>query len=98
MVKRRGYRVELGEIEAALARHPQIKEAAVVAVSDNDSGVKIAAFVSCQDGQPLTIIGLKKISSESLPPYMIPDAFKVVNALPRTSTNKVDLQALKAQA
>jgi amino acid adenylation domain-containing protein len=98
MVKRRGYRVELGEIEAALARHPQIKEAAVVAVPDKDSGVKIAAFVSCQDGAPLTIIGLKKLSSESLPPYMIPDAFKVVSALPRTSTNKVDLQALKAQA
>jgi amino acid adenylation domain-containing protein len=98
MVKRRGYRVELGEIEAALARHPQIKEAAVVAVADQDSGVKISAFVSCQDGQPLTIIGLKKLSSESLPPYMIPDAFKLVAALPRTSTNKVDLQALKAQA
>jgi amino acid adenylation domain-containing protein len=98
MVKRRGYRVELGEIEAALARHPQIREAAVVAVPSEDSGVKIAAFISCQDGQPLTIIGLKKLSSESLPPYMIPDAFKVVDALPRTSTNKVDLQALKAQA
>ena len=78
MVKRRGYRVELGEIEAALARHAQIKEVAVVTVPDKDSGVKIAAFVSCQDGQPLTIIGLKKLSAESLPPYMIPDSFKIV--------------------
>jgi amino acid adenylation domain-containing protein len=98
MVKRRGYRVELGEIEAALARHPHIKEAAVVAVPDTDSGVKIAAFISCQDERPLTIIALKKLSSESLPPYMIPDSFRVVEALPRTSTNKVDFQALKAQA
>jgi amino acid adenylation domain-containing protein len=98
MVKRRGYRVELGEIEAALARHPDIKEAAVVAVPDNDSGVKIAAFVSCQDARPLTIIALKKLSSESLPPYMIPDSFRVIQALPRTSTDKVDLQALRAQA
>jgi amino acid adenylation domain-containing protein len=98
MVKRRGYRVELGEIEAALARHPDIKEAAVIAVPDNDSGVKIAAFVSCRDARPLTIIALKKLSSESLPPYMIPDSFKVIQALPRTSTDKVDLQALKAQA
>ena len=98
MVKRRGYRVELGEIEAALARHPAIKETAVVAVPDNDSGVKIAAFVACQDGTSLTIIALKKLSSEGLPPYMIPDLFKVVEALPRTSTNKVDLQALKSLA
>jgi amino acid adenylation domain-containing protein len=97
MVKRRGYRVELGEIEAALLRHPDIREAAVVAVPDSDSGVKISAFVSAESA-PLSIIALKKLSSQNLPPYMIPDAFVVVDALPRTSTNKVDLQALKARA
>jgi amino acid adenylation domain-containing protein len=97
MVKRRGYRVELGEIEAALMRHPDIREAAVVAVPDADSGVRISAFVS-SEGTPLSIIALKKLSSQNLPPYMIPDAFLVVDALPRTSTNKVDLQALKARA
>ncbi|HET7218516.1 MAG TPA: amino acid adenylation domain-containing protein [Vicinamibacterales bacterium] len=97
MVKRRGYRVELGEIEAALLRHPDIREAAVVAVADTDSGVKISAFVS-SEGSPLSIIALKRLSSQNLPPYMIPDAFVVVDALPRTSTNKVDLQALKARA
>jgi amino acid adenylation domain-containing protein len=95
MVKRRGYRVELGEIEATLSRHPDIKEAAVVSVPDPDSGVRIAAFVSCQPGRSLTVIGLKTASSKSLPPYMIPDSFTVLDALPRTSTNKVDLQALK---
>jgi len=98
MVKRRGYRVELGEIEAALSRHPDIREVAVVAAPDPESGVRIAAFVCPRDGRSLTIIGLKKFSSENLPPYMIPDTFAVVDALPRTSTNKVDLQALKAQA
>jgi amino acid adenylation domain-containing protein len=97
MVKRRGYRVELGEIEAALARHADIREVAVVSAPDKDSGVKIAAFVSCQEGRSLTIIALKQASAQSLPPYMIPDVFSVVDALPRTSTNKVDLQALKAR-
>lgn len=97
MVKRRGYRVELGEIEAGLMRHPDIREAAVVAASDPGAGVRISAFVSLHDGRELTIIGLKTLSMENLPPYMIPDAFKVVDALPRTSTNKVDLQALKAR-
>ncbi len=98
MVKRRGYRVELGEIEAALMRNSEIREAAVVAVPDPDSGVKIAAFVSCESGRSLTIIALKKMAAQGLPPYMIPDSFHVVEALPRTSTNKVDLQALKARA
>ena len=97
MVKRRGYRVELGEIEAALARHADIKEVAVVSIPDPESGVRIQAFVSCADGRTLSIIGLKSISSKSLPPYMIPDAFRIVDSLPRTSTNKVDLQALRAQ-
>ena len=98
MVKRRGYRVELGEIEAALARHADIREVAVVPTPDPESGVRIAAFVCARTGASLSIIGLKKFSSERLPPYMIPDLFSIVDALPRTSTNKVDLQALKARA
>jgi acyl-coenzyme A synthetase/AMP-(fatty) acid ligase len=96
MIKRRGYRVELGEIEAALMRHPDIREAAAVAVNAADAGVRITAFVSCHAGYPLSIIALKTHSSRNLPPYMIPDQFKIVDALPRTSTDKVDLQALKS--
>lgn len=98
MVKRRGYRVELGEIEAALARHPDIREAAAVAAPDQASGVRITAFVSCHPGCSTSIIALKTHSSRSLPPYMIPDQFKVVEALPRTSTDKIDLQALAGKA
>ena len=94
MVKRRGYRVELGEIEAALLRHPDVREASVVATRDEDWGVRIAAFVSCHEGRSLSIIALKTHSSNQLPPYMIPDVFRKVDALPRTSTDKVDLQAL----
>jgi len=96
MVKRRGYRVELGEIEAALLRHPDVREAAVVATSDEAWGVRIAAYVSCHEGRALSIIGLKTHSSNQLPPYMIPDVFRKVDALPRTSTDKVDLQSLAA--
>jgi acyl-CoA synthetase (AMP-forming)/AMP-acid ligase II len=98
MVKRRGYRVELGEIEAALARHPDIREAAVVAVPAPDSGLRIAAFVACENERRMSIIALKQHSAQSLPPYMVPDVFQVVDALPRTSTNKVDLQALRGRA
>jgi amino acid adenylation domain-containing protein len=95
MVKRRGYRVELGEIEVGLNKHPDIREAAVVALADPESGVRVTAFVACADGRTLNRIQLKTIASQGLPPYMIPDAFTVLPALPRTSTDKIDYQALK---
>ena len=98
MVKRRGYRVELGEIEVGLLKHPDIREGAVVAVADAESGVRVHAFVSCQQGKTLSRIQLKTLSSQNLPPYMIPDAFTVLEALPRTSTDKIDYQSLKNAA
>lgn len=97
MVKRRGYRIELGEIETGLMRHPDIREAAVVAEPDADSGVRIAAFVSCVEGKRLGVIALKSAAAANLPPYMIPDLFSVLDALPRTSTDKIDYQSLKAR-
>jgi amino acid adenylation domain-containing protein len=95
MVKRRGYRVELGEIEAGLATHPQAKEVAVVAVADKEAGVKIKAFLSLKDGIKPSIIEMKAFSMEKLPKYMVPDTFMFVPALPRTSTDKIDYQTLK---
>lgn len=95
MVKRRGYRVELGEIEVGILKHPDIQEAAAVAIPDEESGVKILAFVTCQKDTLLSIISLKTHAAKQLPPYMIPDTFHVVDELPRTSTDKIDYQALK---
>ncbi len=60
MVKKRGFRIELGEIETALYRHPLVKEAAAIALSDEDTGVRIKAFLSCQDGARPSIIELKR--------------------------------------
>jgi amino acid adenylation domain-containing protein len=96
MVKRRGYRVELGEIEAGLYRHPLIKEAAVIAVADEEAGVKVTAHVSCRDAKRPSLIELKRFCAEHLPLYMIPDLFKWHEALPKTSTDKIDYQRLKA--
>jgi amino acid adenylation domain-containing protein len=95
MVKRRGYRVELGEIEAALYRHPSVQEAAVVATPDETSGVLISACLATSDGKPISIIAIKKFCSENLPLYMIPDRFLYQAALPKTSTDKIDYQGLK---
>lgn len=98
MVKRRGYRVELGEIEAGLYRHPAIREAAVVAVPNEEAGVKIRAFLSCREGQRPSLIQLKRFCAENLPLYMVPDTFDIIDTLPKTSTDKVDYQRLKERA
>jgi acyl-coenzyme A synthetase/AMP-(fatty) acid ligase len=94
MVKKRGYRVELAEIEAALYRHPQVKEAAVVALGDEENGVRIRAFLSFREGKP-SIIQLKQFCAAHLLDYMIPDQFAILEDLPKTSTDKTDYQALK---
>ena len=94
MVKRRGFRIELGEIERALYGHSQIEEAAVISVSDVDAVVRIVAFVACKGAAPSTI-DLKTFCATAVPAYMNPDTFIVVEALPRTSTGKVDVHALK---
>lgn len=95
MVKRRGYRVELGEIESALYRHPDIVEAGVVATSDDESGVAITAFLAwAGDGSPSAIM-LKRHCAGNLPAYMVPDAFIAVESLPKTSTDKIDYQRLE---
>jgi hypothetical protein len=95
MVKRRGYRIELGEIETALQSHPGLREAAVVALPDAGDGLRIRAHVAraAHDGRP-TIVDLKRFCASALPPFMSPDLFSFHEALPRTSTSKVDYQAL----
>jgi amino acid adenylation domain-containing protein len=98
MVKRRGYRVELGEIEAGLATHPLVREVAVVAGPAGEAGVRIRAFLSCRDGARPSIIQLKQFCMDVLPKYMVPDAFTFLDALPRTSTDKIDYQSLQARA
>jgi acyl-coenzyme A synthetase/AMP-(fatty) acid ligase len=98
MVKRRGYRVELGEIEAALYRHPSVKEAAVVALPDEQNGVLVKAFMATADGRPLSLIAMKQFCAQHLPLYMIPDRFSYQDVLPKTSTDKIDYQRLKELA
>lgn len=96
MVKRRSYRVELGEIEAALYRHPLISEAAVIATPDEENGVLITAFYSCSGPQRPSLIELKSFCNANLPKYMIPDRFSLQPQLPKTSTDKIDYQSLRA--
>jgi acyl-coenzyme A synthetase/AMP-(fatty) acid ligase len=98
MVKRRGYRVELGEIEAALVRHESIPEAAVIATANSEGEVRIHAFLTSSEDKPPSTITLKQFCSQNLPLYMVPDRFTVLGDLPKTSTDKMDYQRLKELA
>lgn len=94
MVKRRGYRVELGEIEACLYRHPDVLEAAVIAKQDPAAGVKIEAHLATREGRKLGLVAVKQFCSQHLPVYMVPDTVKRHPKLPKTSTDKIDYQRL----
>lgn len=95
MVKKRGYRVELGEIEAGLYKHPDVREAAVIATTSEENGVQVKAFLSFKSGKNPSRIEMKRFCAENLIAYMIPDFFAFLESLPKTSTNKIDYQKLK---
>lgn len=90
MIKSRGYRIELDEIETVLVAHPAIREAAVVAVPDELAGNRIRAFVSCTDSEAPTPGMLRDHCLGKLPRYMVPESIDVLSELPKTSTGKID--------
>ncbi|MCU1267657.1 MAG: hypothetical protein JWM21_3975 [Acidobacteria bacterium] len=102
-IKVRGFRVELGEIEAALAMHPQVRQAVVVpgtagilpASSPAASRQLIAYIVSTETRAPSPDT-LRDFLKVKLPDYMIPSIFISLSALPLTSNGKVDSGALPA--
>ncbi|MFI6507760.1 amino acid adenylation domain-containing protein [Streptosporangium sp. NPDC050855] len=95
MVKVRGYRVELGEVEAVLGSHPQVADVAVV-VSGEGADARLRAFVLPAPGAAPGVLGLKRHSAERLPPYMIADEILLVGELPRTRNGKIDRAALSS--
>jgi amino acid adenylation domain-containing protein len=95
MIKSRGYRIEIGEIETAIYSHPAIKEAAVIAIPDDLITNRIkAVVVSDPDQEALTAADLRMFCSSKLPKYMIPEIIEFKPDLPKTSTGKVDKPAL----
>jgi acyl-CoA synthetase (AMP-forming)/AMP-acid ligase II len=90
MVKTRGYRVELGEVEAALYEHPAVREAVVLPVPDEMLGSRLRAVIAADPPGALTRQDVLEHCKRRLPGYMVPDVVEFCQALPRTSTGKVD--------
>ena len=95
-VKIRGYRVELEEIEAVLGSHAGVREVVVVA-RENASGEKnLAAYVVPSREQVPTASELRSFLKQKLPHYMVPSAFVLLEAMPKTPNGKVDKRGLPA--
>ncbi len=93
-VKVRGFRVELGDIEAKLDEVPGVAQAAVVLRTD-DNIDQLVAFLVAEPGAVLEAKALRATLRESLPPYMIPSRFEFVEQLPRMSSGKINRKELK---
>jgi acyl-coenzyme A synthetase/AMP-(fatty) acid ligase len=98
LVKTRGYRVELDEVEAVLARHPAVEEAAAFAVPDGNGSVLVHAVVTLVGGAQVDPAALVRHVKAHLPPYARPATLTPLAAFPRTTTGKIDRRALAERA
>jgi amino acid adenylation domain-containing protein len=92
-VKVRGFRIELAEIEAALAAHPAVTAAAVL-VQDTAGDRRLVAYAATRADQEVTPAELRQALQGRLPDYMVPSVYVLLDSLPCTPNGKVDRRAL----
>jgi amino acid adenylation domain-containing protein len=93
-IKIRGIRVELGDIEAAILDHPQVRSAAVIC-SDTPSGKRLTAYVVPRGATPVATAELRSFVRDRIPPALIPNRFESIATLPLTPNGKLDRRALQ---
>ena len=93
MIKRNGYRIEPGDIEACLSKVEHVEQVLVTSATQNDQ-VVITAHILTHHPETLSFLALKDFCFQCLPVYMVPDAFKIHTEFPLTSTGKIDYQKL----
>ena len=95
-IKIRGFRVELGEIEVVLGRHPTVGETVVLAREDNPGDKRLVAYIIPKGRHSPTTGELRGFLKEKLPDYMLPSYFVILDRLPVTPNGKVARRSLPA--
>ena len=98
-VKLRGFRIETGEVEAVLARHPDVRQVVVTVRDDGAGDRRLVAYCTVTDRGAGGAVGdlgtrLRRFAAAALPGYMVPAAVMVLSALPVSTSGKVDHKAL----
>ena len=94
MLKIRGYRIEPEAIERALLAHPALRDCVVVPRPGSDGQPRLVAYLAPHQKPGPTTSELRDLLAQSLPDYMIPARFVLLDSLPRNTNSKVDRQAL----
>jgi amino acid adenylation domain-containing protein len=95
-MKVRGFRIEAGEIESVLARHPAVSESAVITREDAPGDQQLVAYLVAHGDAEPAAGELRSFLKQTLPDYMIPSRFVAMQKLPLTPNGKVDRRALPA--
>jgi amino acid adenylation domain-containing protein/thioester reductase-like protein len=96
-VKVRGFRIETGEVEAALSEHPAVRQAVVVAWRERSSDAALVAYVvPTQGSNEADFSQLRDFLRQKLPEYMLPSIFVTLESMPLTPNGKVDRKSLPA--
>jgi pristinamycin I synthase-3/4 len=93
-VKIRGFRIELGEVEAVLAAQPDLARAAVVVRADSPGAPRLVGYVVPGAGHDVDVPDLRRRLADRLPDYMIPAGIVVIDELPLTANDKLDITRL----
>ncbi|GAA5082333.1 non-ribosomal peptide synthetase [Nocardia iowensis] len=97
-VKVRGHRIELGEVEATVTDHPSAAHCVVIVTEHEMLGPVLAAYIVPAPGMEVDLTGIRAHVAATLPEYMVPSAFAVIDAVPLTAHGKLDKRALPAPA